>query len=523
VLEALRPLVGRLRDPLDAALSREILRLEIMVARASQALYLGFFFVSIGFALTVSAHLGLLFAVACASYLAWYSLLARAYGRSGGGTALRVAATVVDSTAPWVFALGLLFAQGATYALSSWIPPFLYCALLVGAVVRLRPVTALVFGLSSGLLFPLFYFVLAHGRLRGAEAQSIVYQPTLQWLRTILLVLAGVLAALVTGGLRRVVGRAEGAVREADLFGKYRLVRKIASGGMGEVFEALYCPEGGFQRRVAVKRIHGHLAEQRRFVEAFRAEAELTSRLAHPSLVQVMDFGRIGPTYFLAMEYVDGVTLGALFGRLVASGERWSPGLVAHVGRELLEGLAYAHQSARGDDGQPLRVIHRDVCPSNVLVSRSGAVKLADFGVARALRDASTAQTRSVHGHVGYLAPEQASAAPVDERADLFAVGVLLWELLAGHHLFLLDSDAASLMALTSREVLPISALRPDVGAGWDAFFGRAIARDPSGRYETAREMLRALDELPGARDERAAERLAVLVSEVTVAGGPPD
>jgi serine/threonine-protein kinase len=523
VLEALRPLVGRLRDPLDAALSKEILRLEIMVGRVAQALYLGFFFLSIGVALTVSPHLGLLYAMGCASYLAWYSALVHVYRRTGGGAPLRAAAAVVDSTVPWVFAMGLLFAQGAAYALASWIPPFLYCALLIGAVVRLRPSTALVFGLSSGVLFPVFYFVLAHPRLGAAEADAIVYQPRLQWIRTVLIVLAGVLAALLAIGLRRVVGRAEGAVREADLFGKYRLVRKIAAGGMGEVFEALYCPEGGFQRRVAVKRIHGHLAEQPKFVDAFRAEAELTARLAHPSLVQVMDFGRIGPTYFLAMEYVDGVTLGALFARLASSGERWPPGVVAHVGRELLQGLAYAHEVARGDDGRPLRVIHRDVCPSNVLVSRSGAVKLADFGVARALRDASTAQTRTVLGHVGYLAPEQASAAPVDERADLFAVGVLLWELLAGHHLFLLDNEAASLMALTTREIVPISALRPEVDGRWDAFFERAIARDPSGRFDTAQDMAVALDELPGAHDARAAERLAVLVGAITVSGGLQD
>ena len=515
VLRALPTLVGRLREPLDAALSKEVLLLDILVARVSQALYLGGLALAIGLALTTSMRMGLLFALACVVYLAWYLFLARAYARRERHAALRAAAALVDSTVPWVFATGLLFSQGAEYSLASWIPPFLYCALLVGAIVRLRPGTALVFGVAGGVLFPLFYFALARGRLHGDEAMSPAYRPSFQWLRALLIVLGGGLASLVTVGLRRVVGRAEGAVREADLFGKYRLVRKIASGGMGEVFEALYCPEGGFQRRVAIKRIHVHLAEQQQFVEAFRAEAELTARLAHPNLVQVMDFGKIGTTYFLAMEYVEGATLGALLQHLVAAGTTAPPAVAAHVGRELLEALAYAHESARGDDGSPLRVIHRDVCPSNVLLTHGGDVKLADFGVARALRDATTAQTRTVMGHVGYIAPEQALGAPMDERTDLFAVGVILWELIVGRHLFLLDTEAATLMALTTREILPVSALRPELDAGWDSFFARALARTPAERFAGAREMAEALEGLPGARDERAAAILVELVDSV--------
>jgi serine/threonine-protein kinase len=515
VLEALRPLVGRLRDPLDAALSKEILRLDIVVARVSQALYLGGLVISIGLALSGNGVLGALYALVCATYLAWYVGLARAYSRTGGSAALRASAAIVDSTVPWVFATALVVGEGAEYALSSWIPPLLYAALLIGAVVRLRAGSALVFGLCGGVLYAVFYFAIARSRLHEEGFASVVYQPPLQWTRAVVIVLAGGLAALVTVGLRGVVGRAEGAVRENDLFGKYRLVRKISSGGMGEVYEAMYCPEGGFQRRVAVKRIHPHLAEQPTFVDAFRTEAELAARLAHPTLVQVMDFGRIGATYFLAMEYVEGTTLGTLLYRMMGARERLAPALVAHIGRELLDGLAYAHEIARGDDGRPLRVIHRDVCPSNVLLSLSGAVKLADFGVARALRDATTMQTRTVVGHAGYLAPEQASGAPMDERTDLFAVGVILWELLTGQHLFLLDTEAATVMALVSREIVPVSALRPDLDGWWDSFFARSLARDPPQRFESASEMAFALSALPGARGERCAEQLAALVEAI--------
>jgi hypothetical protein len=521
MLGVFRPFAGRLRDPLSAALANEVRHLEIVIARVAQALYLGGVALAVGIGFATSSTIGLVFGLVCVGYLAWYTALAEVYERVGSGVSLRVAAMLVDSTVPWVFATALLFSQGAEYALSSWVPPFAFCALIAGAVVRLRPEYSLFFGVTGAVVFLIFYFALVRGRLHGDAAAGELYGAPLQLMRAALLVLAGVLAALATRGLRQVVGRAEGVVRAQDLFGKYRLIRRIASGGMGEVFEAIYSPEGGFERRVAIKRIHAHLAGQPAFVDAFRSEAELSAHLVHTNLVQVMDFGRIGETCFRAMEYVDGVTLSAFFERAVASKQAITPDVVGYLGVQMLAGLAHAHEKARGVDGNPLRVIHRDLCPANVLVSRAGEVKIADFGVARALRDATSANTRNVVGHIGYLAPEQVSGIAIDPRSDLFAAATILWELLARRHLFLLDTDAATLLSLMNAEVAPISSIRSDVDSSWDSFFARALASDPSRRFQSASEMAGALTILPGAIGDRGGERLAALVESFRAAAAP--
>jgi serine/threonine protein kinase len=179
---------------------------------------------------------------------------------------------------------------------------------------------------------------------------------------------------------------------------------------------------------------------------------------------------------------------------------------------------AIAHEGARGPEGRPLRVVHRDLCPANVLLSRNGEVKITDFGVARALRDSAAAQTQTFAGHFAYVAPEQASGLPIDPRADLFAVGVMLWELLGGRRLFARDNEAATLRALLSEEVLPMSLVRRDASTDWDAFFERALARDPAQRFGSAREMAAALDQIRGARGDRSPETLAELVAGVVAA-----
>jgi eukaryotic-like serine/threonine-protein kinase len=342
-------------------------------------------------------------------------------------------------------------------------------------------------------------------------------------------------------GVRRAIGKAAKSARAQDLFGKYRIERSIASGGMATVFAATYCPEGGFARPVAIKRIHPHLAGMGSFVEAFRNEAELGARLVHPNIVQVLDFGRVEETYFLAMEYVDGVTLGALMRVLRAGPRALSPSLVAWMGREMLEGLSYSHDGARDQDGRVLRIVHRDLSPGNVLVSRTGQVKLSDFGIARALRDASKYVTVSLVGHMSYMAPEQTSGHETDERSDLFSIGVILWELLVGKALFRRATEAATLLAIVNDPAPPPSEERGELAEPlWDAFFARALAREPGGRYQTAREMGDALlglldkigpprpDELPAlvrqaAEDVRAenAYREAPTVSVPKVSDDP--
>ncbi len=495
-------------DALDAQLARNelvtvrVLRL-LAIAGAPLGLLVG---------ATMSPRLGFACAGVSLGFLAWFYVYARLLQADRVDLRLRLLATAIESAIPWVFFAVIAATQGAEYALASWVPPMVFCGLVVAYAARLRPWTCVALGVVGAMLYPATYFAFVRPRLPADEAHLFAL-PAMQLTRGLSLFLAAGLGALVAGGLRRAIGRAESDTRGQELFGKYRLLRRIASGGMGLVFEALYCPEGGFERRVAVKRIHPHLAATRRFVDAFRAEAELSARLAHPSIVQVLDFGRVGDSFFLAMEFVDGLTLGALSGLATAQRITPSPAIVGHVLREILGALAYAHEGARGADGRALRVVHRDLCPHNVLVSRNGEVKLTDFGIARSLSDASASMTTSVSGHMGYMAPEQARATEFDTRADLFPVGVIAWELLARRPLFRRPTEAASLNALLFAEVPPITRERADLDEAWEAWLVRALAREPAERFSSAAEMLAALDRIPGARAAGTQDELAWLVA----------
>ncbi len=500
------------RVTLGAALDDEGRRLDLVIARAWSGLSLLGLAGGIAVAAVWSRSLGLAVAAISVLLLAWFALVVFLFQKKRGGLRLHFAVAVVESAIPWVVLWVVTLVQGAPYALGSWLPPMLFCALIVASVVRLEPTRPLVIGASSALAFLALYFIVVRAALPSGMTEVPLYRSATQITRACSLLIAGALGMLVSRGLRRVIGRAESSVRARDLFGKYRLLGKVASGGMGTVHEALYCPEGGFERRVAMKRIHPHLAEQESFVEAFRREAELSARLVHPNVVQVFDFGRVEDTYFLAMEYVDGLTLLAFLWRITAANHRLPTWLCAHLGREILAGLHHSHQGVRASDGRPLRVIHRDLSPANVLLSKNGEVKITDFGVARVLYDAGAARTQSVAGHVGYMAPEQAKGEAFDERCDLFALGVVLWEIFAGQRLFQRENQTATLFALISEPVPKLSSLRPDLDPAWDDFFDRALAKHPDGRFSSAVEMAAALDNLQRPGGRRDADELAAWV-----------
>jgi len=501
---------------IHVALAEELRRLERVTLHILTAMALIGLAIGVFVGLTIARWLGFVEAAFATALAAWFfaygRALERATVRGPVGLALRFGQTLVEGMLPWASLVVIESTQGAVYALGSWVPPVTFYALMLVAVARLRPRQCLAYGVVGGVVFPLLYFAFIHGHLPAGA--PLFAQPAMQATRTLTMVTSGVLCAFMARGLLRAIGRAESNVRAQDLFGKYRLVREIARGGMGFVFEAVYCPEGGFERRVAVKRIHPHLAATERFVQAFREEAKLSARLAHPAIVQVLDFGRIEDSYFLVMEYVEGLTLGAVMQSTKAAGQPLPPDLVGHVLREILGALVYAHEGARGADGRPLRVVHRDLCPPNVLVSTNGEVKLTDFGIARVLADASESMTRHVSGHSGYMAPEQARAEAFDTRADLFPLGVIAWELFAQRRLFSAGNAAASILALLTDEVLPITVLCPHLDERWVAFISRALARAPDARFASAGEMLAALDAIPESRG-RGAERLGRLVAEL--------
>lgn len=486
------------RAPLAAALSVELHQLDLIIVRVWQVAAAVGVLGGALMAVTVSRSIGLSCAVAAGAFGVWFAGLGWRMAEGPLGERMRIVADGIEGAIPWVFAGLLVRIQGADYALASWLPPMLFCALIVGHTARLRARASVIVGVVGALALQLLYWAVAYEHLTAHARGELIFQPAMQVSRSISLVFAGALGALVANRQRRAFGRAESAVRAQDLFGKYRLVRHLASGAMGTVFEALYCPEGGFERRVAVKRIHPHLAEQPRFVDAFRREAELSARLAHPNVVQVMDFGRVEATYFLAMEYMDGSNLSALAERARQAKRAFPVPAAAYVARQLLAGLAHAHE-ARAGDGSLLRIVHRDLCPQNVLLSRNGEVKIADFGVARALKDAVIGETRSVAGHIAYMAPEQARGTVVDPRSDLFAVAVILWELLGGQRLFRRENEAATLNALLLAPIPIVSSARPELSASWDAFVARGLERDPDDRFASATDMATALLELPGA------------------------
>jgi eukaryotic-like serine/threonine-protein kinase len=505
-----------------AALDEEIAKLELRIVRAWQALGILGLGISVATWLYVDAPLGIWSGVALFAYLCWFTSYGALLARSRVGPVLRMVDVIVEGTIPWVFLLVQVYARSAAFALGSWLAPLAYAALMVSAAARLSPVAPVVLGIVSGTVFPLLYFVLLRPRLPPELMHIPNFTPAMQLSKGAGLMLGGIVCGVVARGLRNAFGRAQRTVRAQDLFGKYRIGRRIASGGMGVVYEATYCPEGGFARPVAIKRIHAHLAQAPAFVDAFRAEAELSARLVHPNIVQVFDFGRVDDSYFLAMEYVDGLTLAELMRRARAGSLVVPSKVLSHIAREILSGLDYAHARARDANGQLLRVVHRDLSPANVLLSRHGEVKIGDFGVAKVLRDAVVSETRTVKGHLGYMAPEQAGAQPLDERCDLFAVGVIVWELLSGERLFLRDGEAPTIMALMMAPVPPPTSFRPELDAGWDEIIERALERPASRRYASAELMIADLAALPESHEAGAAEDLTALVERVLAMPVPP-
>jgi eukaryotic-like serine/threonine-protein kinase len=271
--------------------------------------------------------------------------------------------------------------------------------------------------------------------------------------------------------------------------GKYVVQRKLAEGGMAEIFLATAQGAEGFEKPVVIKRIRSGLTNDASFVEMFIAEARLASRLSHPNLVHIFDFDRHEDSYYLAMEYIRGRSLVEAHKRAREVSMPISPVLVAQLGVEVARGLAYAHKLT--DHGKPLNLVHRDVTPHNVLLSYEGAVKLTDFGIAKAGGRATT--VGMLKGKFAYMAPEQARGEPVDARTDLFSLGITLWELLTGGRLFDGDTDLAVLRAVQERPVLPPADLNPEVDEELSGIIVKSLARLLPDRYQTAAELERAL------------------------------
>lgn len=279
-------------------------------------------------------------------------------------------------------------------------------------------------------------------------------------------------------------------------FGRYTLRHLVAEGGMAEIFLAEQRGAGDFSKLVAIKRMLPHLTRQADAVQMFLDEARIVARFSHPNVVQVFDFGEIDGRYYLAMEYLAGESVSGFVRRARELHEPLPLNVVMQIAIGMLDGLHYAHQYA--ENGRPLNVVHRDVSPSNVIVTYQGHVKLVDFGIARAVdRQQERTATGIVKGKIAYASPEQIQGArDLDRRVDIFAAGVVLHELLTLHRLFRKETEIQSAMAVLNDPVPVPSSLRADVPAALDAIVMKALRRPREQRYQTAAQMRQELEQL---------------------------
>jgi serine/threonine-protein kinase len=268
-------------------------------------------------------------------------------------------------------------------------------------------------------------------------------------------------------------------------FGRYTLLERLAVGGMAEVFRAKISSSHGFEKVLVIKRILPHLAADATFVSMFIDEAKLTAQLTHPKIVQILDFGDVAGQYFIALEYVDGSdALGLL--RTSAQRRLHIPRhLSVFIINEVLEALDYAH-NARDMEGKGMHIVHRDISPSNIFLSKRGDVKLGDFGIAHAQRRESKTQAGTLKGKYGYMSPEQVVGQQVDGRSDLFAVGVVLAEMLMGRRLFTAANDLDVLLMVRDARIERLAKYCRDLPPVLDRIVRRALQKDPRERFPTA-------------------------------------
>jgi serine/threonine protein kinase len=280
--------------------------------------------------------------------------------------------------------------------------------------------------------------------------------------------------------------------RDARDFGAYQLIAKLATGGMAEIFLARPQGQGDAKDVLVLKRILPHLAEDDHFVTMFRDEAELASKLLHKNVCRVDAYGEFAGTWFIAMEYLHGVPLSRMMTRLSKAGKMLDFRVVAGIICQACEGLHAAHD-AKGPDGAPLQIVHRDVSPPNIMVCADGTVKLLDFGIAKARGVSSRTRTGTVKGKNAYMSPEQILGKELDRRSDLFALAVVMYEMLAIKRLFHRESDFLTFKAITEETIPDIRERRPDLPPGMRAALVQAMARDPNGRFDTAQSFGNAI------------------------------
>ncbi len=282
------------------------------------------------------------------------------------------------------------------------------------------------------------------------------------------------------------------ALPQTFFLGRYRVVDEIGVGGMASVHLARVDGPGGFQKWIAIKRIHPHLVEDDQFVDMFLDEARIAAGINHANVAQVFDLGKDNNTYWIAMEYLHGEPLREMMRKADERGETIPPFLAARMCADAAEGLHAAHQ-LRGRNGQLLNLVHRDVTPHNLFVTYDGYTKVVDFGIAKVVDRLASTRAGTLKGKLAYMSPEQVRGQEVDRRTDIFALGVVLWELTTGRRLFRMDTDLDTLEKVQACVVPRPSTIVSGYPPQLEEVVMHALARRVEDRFQTGREFSRAL------------------------------
>src|SRR5438067_4608824 len=275
---------------------------------------------------------------------------------------------------------------------------------------------------------------------------------------------------------------------------RYRITDKVDAGGMAEVYRGVAeATVGGMKKAVAIKRILPSLTKNKKFISMFLDEARVSMHLQHANIVGVFDIGMADTSYFIVMEYVDGANLKTILESLRRQGKRLPVAQTLYIMMEVCKGLQYAHDVVDPETGHALGIVHRDISPPNILISKRGEVKLVDFGLAKATSQLESTDPGVVKGKFSYLSPEAASGKEVDRRADIFAVGILLYELLTGKRLFYGETDYQTVELVRQAKVPPIAQQNPEVQPELEQIIRHSLARDVGARFQNAGDLQDAL------------------------------
>ncbi|HUQ06256.1 MAG TPA: protein kinase [Kofleriaceae bacterium] len=286
-----------------------------------------------------------------------------------------------------------------------------------------------------------------------------------------------------------------GAASAGAASNQYQILGHLATGGMAELYLARAVGIAGFERYVVLKRIMAEHSRNHRFVTMFLDEARLAAQLHHPNIAQVYDIGRVSDSYFFTLEYVHGENCRDLLQRVAALKRQIPIEHTLTIIAGAAAGLHYAHEK-RGIDRQPLGIVHRDVSPSNLMVSYEGAIKLVDFGIAKAAHRMTETRSGAVKGKVAYMSPEQCTGAPLDRRSDIFSLGIVLYEMATMTRLFKFPTDFETMTHIVNKEVPPPSSRRPEISRELEAIILRCLAKKPEDRFQSGEELLEAIEDL---------------------------